>query len=147
MSKLDNLRKEMKALKSKMKKEGKVALKETFVEYFDKHPIVECIVWTQYTPYFNDGEACMFGVNEFEVHFKKENSSNLQVTFEVDDYGYGEYYDSDNFTDEQSAADVDLGVLQNSCMDVDDILHDLFGDHCKVVATRKGFKVTEFEHD
>lgn len=29
----------------------------------------------------------------------------------------------------------------------DDVLESVFGDHVKIVATRKGFEVTEFEHD
>ena len=27
---------------------------------------VHSVRWSQYTPYFNDGDACVFGVNDFE---------------------------------------------------------------------------------
>ncbi len=37
---------------------------------------VNHVVWTQYTPYFNDGDVCNFSVGDLEVYGK-------------DDYGYG----------------------------------------------------------
>ena len=37
---------------------------ESSQELFDKHPLLESFSWTQYTPYFNDGDTCSFGVNE-----------------------------------------------------------------------------------
>lgn len=51
------MQKEVKALAEK-------ALNESVQKLFDAHPIVNEIFWTQYTPYFNDGEACEFSVNE-----------------------------------------------------------------------------------
>jgi hypothetical protein len=33
------------------------------------HPSVEALRWSQYTPYFMDGDTCEFGVNELRVKF------------------------------------------------------------------------------
>src|SRR5688572_27883088 len=32
-------------------------------EWLEDHPEIQQISWTQYTPYFNDGDECTFGVN------------------------------------------------------------------------------------
>jgi predicted nuclease with TOPRIM domain len=46
---------------------------EATKEFFEKHgDVVECIFWTQYTPYFNDGEACRFRVGEVFVTLKND---------------------------------------------------------------------------
>jgi hypothetical protein len=34
--------------------------------------IIDGVRWTQYTPYFNDGDTCEFGANEIDVHFANE---------------------------------------------------------------------------
>lgn len=38
-----------------------------FTAVFDNFDFVEAIVWTQYTPGFNDGDPCEFGVHDFYV--------------------------------------------------------------------------------
>ena len=38
-----------------------------FTEFFALYPMVTTIRWTQFTPYFNDGEPCVFSVNEPEI--------------------------------------------------------------------------------
>lgn len=41
-----------------------------------KYPLVEAIQWTQYTPGFNDGDPCLFGVND--LHFKLRDETKIQ---------------------------------------------------------------------
>lgn len=38
-----------------------------FQSFFDKHPDLSAITFTAYTPYFNDGDECIYGVNEPEM--------------------------------------------------------------------------------
>jgi hypothetical protein len=38
------------------------ALLVAFAEQFAANPAVKCMIWTQYTPYFNDGDPCTFRV-------------------------------------------------------------------------------------
>jgi hypothetical protein len=37
-------------------------LKEKFKELFIKYPEIETASWTQYTPFFADGDICIFGL-------------------------------------------------------------------------------------
>lgn len=50
--------------KRAMQEHGEAALKTAFKEFFDACPAVKEVAWTQYAPYFNDGDACEFTVHE-----------------------------------------------------------------------------------
>jgi hypothetical protein len=69
MGKLFEELKEMKAqYDARLKRDGEAAVKEAFKELFDAYPEIRSVVWTQYTPYFNDGDTCEFSVHEFDVN-------------------------------------------------------------------------------
>ena len=67
-TKLTTLVAKLTELRKTIRKEGEGALEEAFSEFFTKHPAATAIVWTQYTPHFNDGDACTFNIHEFELH-------------------------------------------------------------------------------
>lgn len=51
-------------LEAKLQEFGQEAFTEGFAPFFAANPHVDGVIWTQYTPYFNDGDACEFGVND-----------------------------------------------------------------------------------
>lgn len=61
---LAELQKEMDAAQAKMKQESKDAFSNACKEVFEQHQKLESFSWTQYSPFFNDGDACEFGVHE-----------------------------------------------------------------------------------
>lgn len=73
-NKLQSIVDKVSELKKLMQEQGKEALKEAFKEFFAAHPEATAVVWTQYTPYFNDGDACTFSVGELEL---KVNASSM----------------------------------------------------------------------
>ena len=87
-----------------------------------------CISWTQYAPYFNDGDECVFGVNDIEVFLTEED---------FDEYDYS---DRDNPV---------VGELYNFSRSElgEQIFKSVFGNHSKVVVTKDGFEVEEYDHD
>lgn len=57
---------ELKALKQRMQDEGAAGILQLLQdEVFSKYPEVKALAWTQYTPYYCDGESCEFGVNAY----------------------------------------------------------------------------------
>jgi hypothetical protein len=60
---LESVNKQKKELEKKIQSEGQALLKGMFKEFFHNHPEAKAIVWTQYTPYWSDGEDCIFSVN------------------------------------------------------------------------------------
>ncbi len=63
---------QMASLQEEMQAAQKQLLKGAFYETFDAFPQLEAITWTQYTPYFNDGEPCEFGMNQAYLLTKEE---------------------------------------------------------------------------
>jgi len=82
-------------LREQAKEKAKTILKEGMVSYFQKHGhLADRIVWKQFTPYFNDGEACEFSVHEPIVVIKPlldvEEEDEYEYT-EDSKYAYNEY--------------------------------------------------------
>lgn len=59
---------------------SKVFKEEVFAGFFkpflDKHPVVGGFAWVQYTPYFNDGEPCEFGVHDLSALTQEDIDNN-----------------------------------------------------------------------
>jgi|SRR5690606_7729253 len=166
MTKIAELKAKYQAIKKEMEENGKSALKEVFSIFFEKHPEIKGIVWTQYTPYFNDGEACTFSVGSphFKIHPKKLSIMDPEIRKEFFRYSKEEEYTEDPFADtykqcylyalkrkknktpeEQALVDDSKDIIE--AFSLDEIFESVFGDHVKVIASKKGFKIEEYEHD
>ena len=96
MSAFDNITKkiaeknaEIDALKKAHMKELQSSFNEIIKLFFEECPKVQAVVWSQYTPYFNDGDECVFRINE--PHFIVDG-------FDVDDLKDPyEYEDDDEY--------------------------------------------------
>ena len=53
--------------------------------FFDECPKVQAVVWSQYTPYFNDGDECVFSVNEPCFITKNFDRDDLENPYEYED--------------------------------------------------------------
>ncbi|AKF13653.1 hypothetical protein PHIN3_390 [Sinorhizobium phage phiN3] len=72
-AKYSELQARIKDAQEAAKRESQAIITSIFKEFFEKHgEHVYAIHWTQYTPYFNDGEECEFGVNEINIAFTEE---------------------------------------------------------------------------
>lgn len=124
------LQKRMKELRTQMKAEAEVMLKEEAIKIFDRFPQLESIAWQQYTPYFNDGDPCTFYANTDEMMVNGEWIWDWSDTEE------------NKWVEEAHEMAVSLiGTLS------DEELEDLFGDHAEVWMTRDGFTVECCDHD
>lgn len=61
---LQETQKQIAKLQAKMHKDGQKLLVSSLKSLFKKHKTFKNFSWTQYTPYFNDGDPCTFGVNK-----------------------------------------------------------------------------------
>ena len=122
------------------------AISNVFVEFFKAEPKVQAISWCQYTPYFNDGEECIFDVQDIYFildGFDAENVPYSPYEFEDDEqyvvaFRYGS--DKEEYTENMKLLDNLVGA--NS-----DIMKYAYGDHVMVVITPTETFINEFEHD
>lgn len=161
-NKFDQLINEQRELQKKFQETAQSLFKETMKEFWEKNPGVSAVVWTQYTPYFNDGETCEFGVNDpcFTNAPDPENINWGEYEGEEENVWALESYvltsDREYYVEEQKLALSSGNVDAASCSllskmicsgELEDVMEAMFGNHVKVIATRDGFDIEDFNHD
>ncbi len=160
-TKYQEAKSKMAEAKKQIEKIASDAFKEMTTEFFESHPDIVSFGWTQYTPYWNDGDTCTFSANtEYPiVAFKAkdgkiirydENNGVLQeantavvdddIEFSEDDELEMEPYDKE-ISKHAKAVSKFL-----SAFDEDD-LETMFGDHVEVTVTPKKVDTSEYEHE
>lgn len=161
MSELTTLIEKQKAIQAEMQAHGKQALKAAFTEFFEKHPEVESLFWYQYTPYFNDGDECVFGVHDIEMELSEDFCKQIGIEHRPVDFeesyvegaslytlrDYSGGYSDPKIRPGAEALYEDLKALKDASQELEDLFKAAFGDHALVVADRNGFRVDHYEHD
>lgn len=192
---LDEQIKELQAQRKALAKvEGIPTIRELFAPFFE-YLIVQSAEWTQYTPFFNDGDPCTFSVRNYLSFNGPEDDEDAaeegRIVFgsyqlpDTDEFVrsvYQErnmgtnssYYNSPEYKAKQRreheeyqdrraiefAAFKESGLIGDGAKEFkdaiktvekwlgshEDFLLDAFGDHVKVVVTRDGVEVEEYEH-
>jgi len=127
---LDELKAKKDAFDKQIADEGREIIHATFQSLFKKHPKLCSISWTQYTPYWQDGEVCEFGYYSF-LWDENDNIVFLE----------------DASSEEKTLAMNDLKVLDAKLQKMENILELVFGDHTKVTATPYSLEQEEYEHE
>jgi len=116
---------------------------------FDKSKKIESISWTQYTPYFNDGDLCTFRTN---VDYVDVNGVDVD---ELDWYSWRTKYpdDLEKLATEGKVIDWDevkiLGEFKEVLSDIpEEFYEELFGDHVRITVSKNGtIDIEEYDHD
>lgn len=141
-------------LKAKLIEEGKVLFFDAVKNIFKAIPDLTCIKWSQYTPYFMDGDPCVFMVNN-------PIFSNYPIVKEVTIYGS---IDSPNFDDtiywtyaidheQEGTIPTTLVPLFSEFSNLitsdvfEPVLEDMFGDHVCVICTRTNISSEPYDHE
>lgn len=164
--------KEINDIKANLVKELQPKFKDIFMPLFDKYDHIQGFRWQQYTPYFNDGEECLFRVGDIGVQ-----STRLDGDYEADDEDQPKWTDGTPsewiFTSDKATTDkwymdrqaeilalwgdtresylaflADLAELNKAVAGIpEDVMQDLFGNHVQITVTREGIEVGEYDHD
>lgn len=130
-------------------------------QVFSAIPSATAIGWTQYTPYFNDGDACVFGVNGPDICTKmiSVNDDGDVITEDGEELSYlDDYFDGtfslayDKFPNDdvqRKAMQAELDAAFQPIAGIPDrIMRRVFGDGVRVIIFRNGIvKVDEYDHD
>lgn len=166
MSKIEEMNSKIVQMKKELMEEGQKAFHASIKDFFEKHPKIHMFSWVQYTPYFNDGEPCEFGVheaymltksghhawvNESEGYYDLESYVPLEVdwdSYKASDYKNKTYvlteYADEMTVEEVTAAKKDLDAIMSL---PEEVFQALFDDHVKVTVTKDGIDTDEFSHD
>ena len=147
--------------------EAKEPMKGWLQTFIGSNPTIQGISWEQYTPYFNDGEPCVFSVNYPTFYFGSMDElgedSEASITpysrksydpdemfknyVEIPDDGERDYWEAirPHLTPEVRAGIAKF--LEEFHGLGDDVFKTVFGDHAQVIVTRDGVTVDEYEHE
>lgn len=100
---------------------------------------VEAVRWTQYTPYFNDGDPCVFGTHGVEVKKTGDDEGG-----DAED-GFLDSWSLEKDDPVKAALEEFENVIESDHHDV--LLGQKFGDHAQVTATKEKFVIDEYSHD
>jgi hypothetical protein len=148
---------EIKKLKEEMLEASNKIFTDLTKTIFEDHPKLESFGWSQYTPYFNDGETCTFSANTDYIYINGESIDESDWINETKITNYGtwnrekreyegrtELPNLDYDKDLVSASDEIREFLSNFD---EDFFMSQFGDHAEITITAEGVSVDEYEHD
>jgi hypothetical protein len=156
MTVVEKIQAELKVFEEKKKALVEELRKEfptMFNELFEQSARIDSFTWRQYTPYFNDGDTCEFGVYADDPNINDEDIYDIEWY----DWKYKYHLRGDKeyanlLTDNPNIDLVECQLVDDFTKVIEgipvDFLKDLFGDHCLVTIHRDGsIDVTEYEHD
>lgn len=132
---------------------AKAAFKEVSDELFKKHPQLVSFGWRQYTPYFNDGDECIFGAHTDypTIRMAKEALTDKEAK-DAEEYDEEEFYVTQEMKKKSKAERTPYEAAGMAVIAMlepfdNDTLKECFGDHVTITVTRDGPKVHAYEHD
>lgn len=140
-------------MKQKLINEFRESLNGLAGSIFATIPELKAISWIQFTPYFNDGDECVFNIREVIFYnFIPENY--LRYAEEFDDHEYpdtywaaGDYELGKNKTTLSTEEVAFLKNFETTLNENRDFIKEIFGDHSQVIWTANGITVEDYsEH-
>lgn len=127
---IDEYTKELKELQLRLREKFNTSFHPQMLSLMDG--FFESVTWTQYAPYFNDGDVCEFGLHIYDA-FVPLGSEDDAVS----------RYDLEN---EELAERAHL--IESFLQRVDDLLEQVYGNNKQIIVTREGVQVDDYDnHD
>lgn len=154
---LKEKKKEIAKLKAEAQQMASDAFDSFCKEIFEKHPKVESFGWSQYTPYFNDGDTCTFSANIDYISINGEYVDDSKWVNETTVVDWGTWNrDLRIYEGRVEVPNLDYDAeLSKGADDITEFLRNFdndfyitrFGDHAEITVTKDGVDVDEYEHD
>lgn len=146
-------------MRDNMLADSKVLFHDIVKDLFESNPELNSFSWIQYTPFFNDGDECVFSAH---VDYPTVNATldgnecifdDYIGSFEVngeeissyDDPAKAKLYESQ----EKKLKNISKSISDLLCdLNQDKVFHMMFGDHVRVVVNRNGsINTEEYDHE
>lgn len=144
MSKFEEFKKAKAAYLEALDQIGEEEVVAEYRRHLEQHPDVYGVMWTQWTPSFNDGEPCRFTVTE-PAQFTKEQLLDYLLDKDYEE-SVLEDQEEDDLFGELSLRELEgySHTSKNMLIMDEDILESVFGDGVTVVVTRTGVYTREY---
>lgn len=150
----------VRAAREEAQKVMRDAFNEFAHELFASHPEISGFRWKQFTPYFNDGDECVFSVDtdypDVQINEHHELAKTPGLSKYVEDESWLAGYELETYTGKPARPiDVYLPAWESvktflRTFDEDD-MRAMYDDHVRVTVTNKGGVVStepeEYNHD
>lgn len=159
-SKLKEINEAQQNYKTVVQKHGAVLVKEIAEDIFESFPMVRAIQWVQYTPYFNDGEPCYFGIHrpafalepKFRENLTPKETNCLRSYYGLDDSFVLISSRIDDLpptacSGQLSAINLAMDEFYGYLESVPEVMEETFGDHKQITITREGTQTEEYSHE
>jgi hypothetical protein len=148
------------AAKAEFKAKAEAAFKVAVKQLFEAVPDLTMIRWVQYTPYFNDGEECVFSMREPIFTNANEDDREYITSYgefdgDIEDcttegiwfFGQNVYSSEPKPTDPKVYKLLDEFDDMMATAEFQELARDMFDDHVQVTVTRAGIDIQEYDHD
>jgi len=147
---LDNFAKARAQYEAALKTHGDDFQKEIASAIAAVLPIGYVFTWTQCTPYFCDGDPCVFGVNSAHVHttkqFEEESGEGCGMGCDIDIDRRGIYGGTPEL--KELLAPVAAVWSQLDTKENEPLMLKAFGDHARVIVKTDGsIEREDYDHD
>jgi len=134
---------------------ARAEISKMFEKFWELNPEINAVVWTQYAPYFNDGEPCTFSVNDcvFTNAIEPEDLDYIRwedYDGEKEDIWactlWGLKYLNDNGVNPEGFNKGSMEALSKMLCNsaFEGPMLGMFGGDNRVIATRNGFQVEDY---
>ncbi len=144
-------------LKEEINEVSAQAFTDFIKTFFVKNPKIKSFGWTQYTPYFNDGESCQFSVNTDYIKVNGEYADDQDWISPKNILSYGKWDSvSKSYVGREEAInpnyDEELVKATDEIRDFlghfnEDFYHSQYGDHVEITVSESGVNISEYDHD
>lgn len=157
LSEIKEKQAEIKKMQNELQKKSAEIFLSSFKRLFEENPKLKSFGWTQYTPYFNDGDTCYFSANTDYLYINGEQEDDASWSQEKKVISWGTYnrekrvyegrieQDNPDYIPELAAASEKVKKFLN--VFDEDFYQRQFGDHVKITVTENGIDTEDCEHD
>lgn len=167
---------EIKEARDKFNDELKATFQNISKEFFEEFPMVQTITWNQFTPFFNDGDPCVFSMSDIQFVVDGFDEDDLMnpysyedtsaYTGDIDDaitryVGYAAKASSAEYRKNYEAR-IDVltkqkeqwpnlangaRIFETVLYSNEDVMAQMFGDGVSVYLTKDRIITEEYDHD
>lgn len=148
---------EIKRLQIELQERSTEIFLSSFKKLFEETPKLKSFAWSQYTPYFNDGDTCYFSANtdyliingepEDDAIWSQEKKVISWGTWNKEKRTYEGRIEQDNPDYDKELSDSVENIKKFLSLFDNDFYQNQFGDHTLVTVTADGFRTEDYEHD